>query len=40
VQGPKFEVEFLKEASEFLDNLDGKVREKIIYNTTKSKVFK
>jgi TRAP-type uncharacterized transport system substrate-binding protein len=37
VQAPRFEVEFLKEASEFLDNLDGKVREKIIYNITKAR---
>lgn len=37
MQGPKFEVKFLKEASEFLDNLDGKVREKIIYNITKAR---
>ena len=37
MQAPKFEVAFLKEASEFLDNLDGKVREKIIYNITKAR---
>jgi phage-related protein len=34
---PKFKVEFLEEAAEFLDNLDGKVRDKIIYNITKSR---
>jgi mRNA-degrading endonuclease RelE of RelBE toxin-antitoxin system len=31
VQTPKFKVEFLEEALEFLDNLDEKVRDKIIY---------
>ena len=35
MQTPKFNVEFLEEASEFLDSLDEKVREKIIYNITK-----
>jgi hypothetical protein len=40
VQKPKFKVEFLHEASEFLDSLDEKVRDKIIYNITKIKVFK
>jgi phage-related protein len=34
---PKFKVEFLEEASEFLDNLDEKVRVKIIYNITKAR---
>jgi hypothetical protein len=28
----KFKVQFLEEAKEFLDNLDDKPREKIIYN--------
>ena len=37
MQTPKFKVEFLEEASEFLDNLDEKVRDKIIYNITKAK---
>ena len=32
----KFKVEFLEEAAEFLDGLDEKVRDKIIYNITKS----
>ena len=30
----KFKVQFLEEAAEFLDNLDEKTREKIIYNIT------
>jgi phage-related protein len=34
---PKFNVEFLEEAAEFLDNLDEKVRDKIIYNITKAR---
>ena len=37
MQKPKFEVEFLEEASEFLDSLDEKVRDKIIYNITKAR---
>ena len=37
MQTPKFKVEFLEEASEFLDNLDEKVRDKIIYNITKAR---
>jgi phage-related protein len=37
VQTPKFKVEFLEEASEFLDSLDEKVRDKIIYNITKAR---
>jgi len=37
VQRPKFKVEFLEEASKFLDSLDEKVRDKIIYNITKSR---
>ena len=37
MQKPKFKVEFLEDALEFLDNLDEKVRDKIIYNITKSR---
>ena len=37
MQAPKFNVEFLEEALEFLDNLDEKVRDKIIYNITKAR---
>jgi len=37
VQTPKFKVEFLEEAAEFLDSLDEKVRDKIIYNITKAR---
>ena len=33
----KFKVEFLEEASAFLDSLDEKVRDKIIYNITKAR---
>lgn len=33
---PKFEVEFLEEAVEFLDKLDQKSRNKIIYNIDKA----
>lgn len=36
MQTPKFKVAFLEEASEFLDRLDEKVRDKIIYNVTKA----
>jgi phage-related protein len=32
----KFEVKFLAEAVEFLDLLDEKIRDKIIYNVTKA----
>ncbi len=28
----KFQVRFLEEAAEFIDNLDEKARDKIIYN--------
>ena len=35
---PKFNVEFLEEAIEFLDGLDKKSREKIIYNIYKARV--
>jgi phage-related protein len=38
VQEPKFKVEFLEEAAAFLESLDEKVRDKIIYNITKSRV--
>jgi phage-related protein len=33
---PKFEVEFLPEAIEFLEQLDSKAREKIYYNLKKA----
>ncbi|MEZ4906070.1 MAG: type II toxin-antitoxin system RelE/ParE family toxin [Saprospiraceae bacterium] len=33
----KFRVEFLEEAKEFLDSLDDKTRNKIIYNIWKSR---
>lgn len=33
----KFNVEFLKEAVDFLDNVDEKARDKIIYNITKAR---
>lgn len=35
----KFKVKFLEEASEFLDNIDEKAREKIIYNIRKAQVI-
>ena len=35
---PKFNVEFLEEAIEFLDSLDDKSREKILYNIYKARV--
>jgi len=34
---PKFEVVFLEEAIEFLDELDEKSREKILYNIDKAR---
>jgi len=34
-----FRVEFLEEASEFLNNIDEKAREKIIYNIRKAQVI-
>lgn len=34
----KFKVRFLEEAAEFLDSLDKKAREKIIYNIRKAQV--
>ena len=36
----KFRVQFLEEAAEFLDNLDEKPRDKIIYNIHKAKFSK
>jgi len=36
----KFRVTFLEEASEFIDNLDEKTRDKIIYNVNKAKFSK
>lgn len=35
-----FKVKFLEEAKEFLDSLDEKPREKILYNIWKSKISK
>jgi len=35
---PKFKVEFLDEAIRFLDSLDNKSREKILYNIYKARV--
>ena len=37
MQTPKFKVEFLEEAAKFLDSLDEKVKNKIIYNITKAR---
>lgn len=37
MQTPKFKVEFLEEAAEFLESLNEKVRDKIIYNFTKAR---
>jgi len=34
----RFKVQFLEEAAEFLDNLDEKTSEKIIYNIRKAQV--
>ncbi len=33
---PKFKVKFLEEAAKFLDSIDKKASEKIIYNITKT----
>ena len=33
----KFQVQFLEDAAEFLDNLDDKAREKIFYNIQKAR---
>ena len=35
----RFKVRFLEEAAGFLDNIDGKAREKIIYNVRKAQVI-
>jgi phage-related protein len=35
----KFKVEFLEEAAEFLESLDDKAREKIIFNIRKAQVI-
>lgn len=37
MQTPKFRVEFLEEAADFLDSLNERVRDKIIYNITKAR---
>ena len=37
MQKPKFNVDFLEEAAEFLDKLDEQARDKIIYNITKAR---
>ena len=34
-----FEVDFLSEAEEFLENLDDKTREKVYYNIRKSQII-
>jgi phage-related protein len=34
----KFDVQFLEEASDFLDSLDEKTKEKVIYNIKKAQV--
>lgn len=36
MKSKKFEVKFLAEAVEFLDLLDEKIRDKLIYNVTKA----
>lgn len=33
----KFQVQFLEEAAEFIDNLDEKARDKVIYNIQKAR---
>ena len=35
----RFKVRFLEEASEFIDSIDEKAREKIIYNIKKAQVI-
>ena len=35
----KFNVQFLEEAAEFIDNLEEKVREKVIYNIRKAQII-
>ena len=37
MDGYKFRVQFLEEAKEFLDGLDGKARDKIVYNIWKAR---
>ena len=37
LSSPKFRVEFLKEALDFLDSLDEKARAKVIYNIDKAR---
>lgn len=37
VQASKFKVVFLEDASDFLNSLDEKIRDKIIYNITKAR---
>ncbi len=37
MQKPKFEVKLLEDAVAFLDSLEEKVRDKIIYNITKAR---
>ena len=37
MQVPKFNVEFLEDAAAFLDSLDEKTKDKIIYNITKAR---
>ncbi len=37
MKGGKFEVQFLEDAVDFLDCLDEKARDKIIYNITRAK---
>jgi len=34
----KFQVQFLEEAAEFLDSLDEKARDKVIYNIQKARL--
>lgn len=34
-----FKVEFLEEAAEFLDNIDEKAKEKVIYNIRKAQII-
>lgn len=38
MQTPRFTVKFLEDVANFLDNLDFKTKEKIIYNVHKSRV--
>lgn len=34
----RYKVEFLEEATEFLDNLEQKAREKVLYNIWKARL--